>query len=123
MASAAGTASGKTAAERTRQVKEKVLLIPVGSVVEVETTGKVKYRGRLMSSSDEQFVIQTVNADRVIEKDFGFTETKSVKALKVNGAEQFGGKTSTAGWVLIGGLAALGVLAVVGIAAAVAGGY
>ena len=98
--------------ERKQSMKEQVLAIPTGAVVEVRTMQKEKIKGRLGEATDQAFKIQRVRNDKVEDVSVDFQKTKSIKVVAVN--DTAASKTGrTVGWVVLGGLAALGVIMLV----------
>ena len=97
-------------------MKEQVLAIPAGAVVEVRTIQKEKIKGRLGEANDQTFKIQRVRNDKVEEVSVDFQKAKSIKVVAVNdsGASKTG---RTVGWVVLGGLATLGIILIVTLAA------
>jgi hypothetical protein len=81
-------------------LKEQVVLIPLGSVVEVTLTSKQKLRGRIGSVSDAGFDFQYVQNDQTISRTLNYSEVRSVKVK--------GKGMSTAAKVTIGVLAGVG---------------
>jgi hypothetical protein len=68
--------------EEKRSLKEQVVMIPAGSVVEVKLKqkGSSTIRGRLGAITDEAFEIQIAKSGKVSSEKVAFTEVKSVKA-------------------------------------------
>lgn len=98
--------------EPKQSMKEQVLAIPTGAVVEVRTTHKEKIKGRLGEATDQSFKVQRVRNDKVEDISVDFVKTKSIKVVAVN--DTAASKTGrTVGWVVLGGLAALGVIMLV----------
>ena len=81
-------------------LKEQVILMAAGSVVEVELKTKQKIRGRLGAVTDEGFEVQHVQNDKAITQSFRFDEVRKIKQ-KEHGM-------STAAKVALGALAGLG---------------
>jgi hypothetical protein len=63
-------------------LKEQVLLIPAGSVVEVRLKTKEKLRGRLGEVSNEALIVKMVKADKIDERKIAFDDVKSVKLVE-----------------------------------------
>jgi hypothetical protein len=100
----ANTAAGQT-------LKEQLLEIPPGTIVEVRLMNRERLRGRLGEASDEGFSLQTVRGNKIQTRNIAFDELKSVKKLE-------GSHTGkTAGYIILGGLAGIGVLFLVLLAA------
>lgn len=87
--------------------KEKILSIPVGTVVVVKTVGKETLRGRLGEATDAGFAMQVVRQEKVETVQVRFSDLKSVKVKQPAGS---GGNVGTAvAWAVVG--AAAGVTA------------
>jgi hypothetical protein len=83
-------------------LKEQVVLIPQGSVIEVVLLSREKLRGRIGAVSDTGFDLQRVQNDQTILRTFRYDEVKSVK-IKGRGM-------STAAKITIGALAGAGAV-------------
>ena len=59
-------------------VKELVILIPAGALVEVKLKDKRKFRGRMGAVTDEFFVVQHARNDKVVDEKIAFADVKSV---------------------------------------------
>lgn len=80
--------------------KEKVLSMPVGTVVEVRTTGKEKLRGRLGEATDAGFAMQVVRQGKVETVQVPFSDLKSIRVKRPPGSS---GNVSTAvAWAVVG---------------------
>jgi hypothetical protein len=103
---AAPEASPRPQARDSEQetLKERVLEIPAGTMVEVRLTNREKLRGRLGEISDDGFNLQTAKRDKIETRKIAFDELKSVKKVEGNKGAQ------TAGYIVLGGLAGVGVL-------------
>jgi translation initiation factor IF-1 len=99
--------TGQVGAERKLTLKEQILEVPPGTMIEVRLLNKQKIRGRLGDPTNEGFSLKTAQGDKIETQTVSFTDLKSFK--KVEGAHA----AKTAGWIVLGGLAALGVLLVV----------
>ncbi len=119
MFAATDSALAATPEERTRKLAEKVSSIPEGSIVEVKTTDRQQLKGRIGQITETGFSVQTARNEKVETVAVEYKNTKSVKVVAMKDDHQQSGK-STAGWVLMGGLAALGTILVVAIAVALA---
>jgi len=109
-----------TPEERTRKLAEKVSSIPEGAIVEVRTIDNQHLKGRIGQMTESGFSVQTVRNDKVETVAVEFTKAKSVKLLAMKDDQRGSGK-KTAGWIVLGGLAALGTIVVVAVAVAAAG--
>jgi hypothetical protein len=94
----------KTSDSGQATLKERVLEIPAGTMVEVRLTNREKLRGRLGEISDDGFNLQTAKRDKIETRKIAFDELKSVKKVEGNKGAQ------TAGYIVLGGLAGVGVL-------------
>ena len=103
----AGSVLDQTPAERAVSLKQQVVGIPAGAVIEVtlQQQGSRKITGKLGSITDEGFEVQTVSSGQVSSQKVASADVKSVKekhgmsvvtkALLVTG-------------IVVGALAALG---------------
>jgi hypothetical protein len=89
-------------------LKEQVLEIPAGSVVEVRLKTKEKLRGRPGDISTDAFTVKLAKGDQIEERKIAFDELKSIKV--VEGGSKAG---RTALYILAGAGAVLVVLFVV----------
>jgi hypothetical protein len=120
LAPGAAPASARGQEKQKPGTVEKILDIPAGSVIEVQTVNKQKIRGKLGEAGEDGFALQTVRNDRLETQKLSFRDVKSVKLIATKDG-RVKGAGHTVGWVIVGGLAALGVLAVVGLALAANG--
>jgi hypothetical protein len=102
-----------TQALQQAPLKQALIEIPAGSVVEVRLQDKHKLRGRLGPLTDSGFELQTVRDGKIQTQTLSFDEVRSVKP-------QGTGK-STAVKVALGVLIGFGVLFVIGLVAVAAG--
>jgi hypothetical protein len=118
--SPAGTAAPQS--DRKPTVKEQVIDIPVGSIVEVRTVNKQKIRGRIGEAADESFVVQRIQNQKLESMTIPFSDAKSIKVLATKD-ESAGAKAGkTAGWIILGGLAGVGVIVLIAMIAYAAHG-
>jgi hypothetical protein len=103
----AGSAPDQTPAERTASLKQQVVGIQAGTVIEVklQQKGSKKITGRLGSITDEGFEVQTVKSGKVSSQKVAFADVKSVK-------EKHGMSLVTKGLIVAG--VAVGALALLG---------
>ena len=94
---------GQATAEQKPTMKERLLEVPPGSMVEVRLRDKQKIRGRLGEIDDEGFNLTTVQGEKVVKQKIAYTELKSFK--KIEGHK--------AGHALVYTLAGIGVLFVI----------
>jgi hypothetical protein len=59
-------------------IKEQVILVSAGALVEVKLKDKRRFRGRMGTVTDEFFVIQHAINDKVIDEKIAFADVKSV---------------------------------------------
>ena len=98
---------GQAGTERKLTVKERILEVPPGTMIEVRLLNKQKLRGRLGDLTNEGFSLTTAQGEKIETQKVSFTDLKSFK--KVEGATT--GKAIGKG--LLWGLAGIGVLMVV----------
>jgi len=92
--------AGQAGTEQKPTLKERILEIPSGTMVEVRLLNKQKIRGRLGEITNEGFSLQTAQGDKVETQKIAFTDAKSVKKVE-------GGK---AGHAVLYALAGIGAL-------------
>jgi hypothetical protein len=95
-------------------IKEKVVSIPMGSVVAVKLTDKSKITGRLGKVDDLGFELQSVQEGRVLDERVPFERVRSIRATQ-NGM-------SSGAKVGMGVLAGVGVVFLIGIISCFASG-
>ncbi len=61
-------------------IKEKLLLIPAGALVEMKLADKRKLRGRMGAVAEDGVSIQYVRNDKVVDEKIAFQDVRSVKA-------------------------------------------
>ncbi len=98
---------GQAATEHKLTLKERILEVPPGTMIEVRLLNKEKIRGRLGDLTNEGFSLTTAQGEKIETQKVSFTDVKSFK--KVEGATT--GKAVGKG--LLWALAGIGVLAVV----------
>ena len=103
-----GFAASKPA-EAGKSVKERVLSLSEGTVVEVRTVQKEKIRGRLGPLTGEGFQVKRGQGDKSQDVTVAFANARSIKVV-ANGHASSAGKTEKAAWMIIGGLVAVGVI-------------
>jgi hypothetical protein len=87
-------------------LKERLTLIPVGSIIEVQLMSKQKIRGRLGALTDSGFELQHAGDGKIVTEIVAFDSVKSVKVV--------GKDLNFAAKVIIGTLIAGGVAAAIG---------
>jgi hypothetical protein len=106
--SAAGAvAPGQAGTEQKPTLKERILEVPPGTMIEVRLLNKEKIRGRLGDLTNEGFSLTTAQGEKIEILKVSFTDMKSFKRLE--------GATSgkAVGKGLLWGLAGIGILTVV----------
>jgi hypothetical protein len=63
-------------------LKEQVLAIPAGSLVEIRLKTKEKLRGRLVEVSNEGITLKVVTGNKIDERKLAFDELKSIKGVE-----------------------------------------
>jgi hypothetical protein len=101
---------GQESTEGIAKLKQKLLEVPSGTMVEVKLLNKQKIRGRLEKIDDQGFSLTTSQQGKIVTQTVAFTEVGSVKKAE-------GGK---AGHAVVWMLAGVGVLVVIGVIIAVA---
>ena len=69
----AGVLSAQTA------VKDQVLTIPVGTLVQVKLKDKRTLVGRMGAATDQSFTVQYAKNDKIVDEKVAFQDVKSVK--------------------------------------------
>lgn len=88
-------------------MKERLLEVPPGTMIEVRLLNKKKLRGRLGEINDEGFNLTTAQGEKITKARIAFTDLKSFKKVE--------GKKAGAGRIVIYMLAGIGVFVVVAI--------
>jgi hypothetical protein len=94
---------GCAAAEATTTMKERLLAVPPGTMIEVRLRNKQKIRGRLGEINSEEFNLTSMQGERIVKQKIAFTELKSFKKVE-------GGK---GGHILLYMLAGIGAFVVI----------
>jgi len=84
-------------------IKERILGVPPGTMIEVRLLNKQKLRGRLGEVTNEGFTLQTAQGNKIETQQVAFGDVKSVKKVEGN----------KGGHVLLYALAGIGALFVV----------
>jgi cytochrome c-type biogenesis protein CcmH/NrfG len=104
---ASAVPSGQAGTERKLTLKERILEVPPGTMIEVRLLNKQKIRGRLGELTNEGFSLTTAQGEKVETQKVAFSDLKSFKkAEKAKAAK-------TAGWIALGVVAVLVVISVV----------
>jgi hypothetical protein len=111
---AASPASTEASGTKPASLKERLTLIPAGSIIEVKLANKHKVRGRLGAISDSGFELQHMRDNQVVTESLAFETVRSVRVM--------GKGMHFAAKVVIGTLIAMGVVALVGLIACATGG-
>jgi hypothetical protein len=96
--------AGQAETERKQTLKERILEVPPGTMIEVRLLNKQRIRGRLGELTDEGFSLTTAQGEKITTQKVPFTDLKSFK--KVEGAKA----AKTAGWIVLGVLAGFAAL-------------
>lgn len=88
--------SGEASAEQTARLKQKLLEVPTGTMIEVRLLNKLKIRGRLGQVDDQGFSLTTAQNGKIVTQRLVFNEMNSLK--KVEGGK--GGHIAL--WMLAG---------------------
>lgn len=110
----AGSTRDQTPAEKAASLKQQVVGIPAGAVIELklQQKGSRKITGKLGVITDEGFEVQTVQSGQVTNQKVAFADVKSIK-------EKRGTSRVTKGLAITG--VVLGILLIVGIVLAAVG--
>ncbi len=73
---------GQSGAATRPTLKERILEVPPGTMIEVRLLNKQKIRGRLGEVTDEGFSVQTAQGNKIDTQKVAFTDVKSVKKLE-----------------------------------------
>ncbi|MBZ5516553.1 MAG: hypothetical protein LAN62_17230 [Acidobacteriia bacterium] len=104
---AAGPVSpGQAAAGGKPTLKERIVEVPPGTMIEVRLLNEEKIRGRLGELTDEGFSLTTAQGEKIATQKVAFTDIKSFKRIE-------GGAAGKAGHAVLWALAGIGVLTVV----------
>jgi hypothetical protein len=99
----------QTGSEQKPTLKERILEIPPGAMIEVRLLNKQKIRGRLGDLTDEGFSLTTAKGDKIATQKVAFAELKSFKKVE-------SGKAGNAVLYALAGIAAaVGILIIVGL--------
>jgi hypothetical protein len=77
----AAAETGSQNEPQTPSLKEKVLEVPAGSVVQVQLQTKARLRGQIGPITDDGFTVKTVNGNSIEDKKVSFAEVKSIKRV------------------------------------------
>jgi hypothetical protein len=89
----------QTESKGNSTLKQRMLEVPPGTMIEVRLLNKQKIRGRLGELTDEGFSLTTAQGEKISTQKIAFTEVKSFKKVE-------GGK---GGHVVLYALAGIGV--------------
>lgn len=93
----------QAASEHRTAIKQKLLAVLPGTMIEVRLLNKQKIRGRLGDIDDVGFNLTSVQGEKVVKQKIAYTDIKSFKKIE--------GKS--AGHALLYALAGIGVLTVI----------
>lgn len=105
-AAALSAPSSNAPAETTAKLKEKLLSVPTGTMIEVKLLNKEKVRGRLGQIDDQGFFLTTSDQGRIVTRNLAFTEVSAVRQVE-------GGKAGHRVLWMLAGVGALVVIAIV----------
>lgn len=72
----------QTPTTQKANLKERMLAIPTGSLVEVRLKTKEKLRGRLVEVSNEGITLKVATGNKIDERKLAFDELKSIKGVE-----------------------------------------
>jgi hypothetical protein len=101
----AAPSSGSEPAEQAPNIKERLLEVPPGTMIQVRLLNKKKIRGKLGEIDNEGFNLRTVEGGKIVTQRIAFAELKSFK--------QVSSATSKAGHTVLYILAGLGAVMIV----------
>jgi hypothetical protein len=107
---APGARAQQPAPQSAQSLKQTLIEIPGGSIIDVRLHSKQKLRGRLGAISDSGFEIQSVRDGKIQTQTLSFEEVKSVKHQEKG--------MSTGAKITLGILAGIGVFVLVCLAIA-----
>ncbi len=100
----------QTGTEQKATLKEQILQVPPGTMIEVKLLNKQKMRGRLGELTDEGFSLTTAQGEKIQTQKIAFSDVKSFKRVE-------GGKAGHAVLYALAGVGAvLGTLVIVALA-------
>jgi hypothetical protein len=73
---------GQAGTERKLTVKERILEVPPGTMIEVRLLNKQKIRGRLGYLTNEGFSLTTAQGEKIETQKVSFTDLKSFKKVE-----------------------------------------
>ena len=111
----AQTAPAQPPQSRVQALKEQLIEIPAGSVVEIRLETKQKLRGKLGTVNDSGFEVLTVRDGAIQSQSLGFHEIRSIKLQ--------GKGMSTGAKIVLGALAGIGAFVLIVIAIAASRGW
>ncbi len=77
--------AGKETTSGEKSLRQGVLAIPSGTMVEVKLINKEKYRGRMGFHTENGFAVQTATGSNIEEKTVTFGQVRSIKTLRSKG--------------------------------------
>lgn len=73
--------SGRAPAEQAATIKEKLLDVPPGTMIEVRLRNKQKIRGKLGQITNEGFELTAVERGKIVTEKISFSEMRSFKRV------------------------------------------
>ena len=113
LAPGAGFAAGQSSGDRKPTIRERVIAIPAGSIIEVRTNQKQKLVGRIGEVTNDGFLMQVARNDKVEAMTLPYPDVKSVKAIARPGETEGSKAGRTVAYVILGGLAGIGALVLI----------
>ena len=105
--------AGEEQAQPKPSLKERLLEVPPGTMIEVRLLNKKKVRGRLGELTDQGFSVQTAQGNKIETQQVAFNDVKSFKRAE--------GKGTNPVWYVLAGIGVLFVVLIVWAAAASSG--
>jgi len=95
VSASAAARAGQAQSQSKPTVKERILEVPPGTMIEVRLLDKTKIKGRLGEITDQNFTLQTAQGNKIATQQIAFADLKSFK--------QVGGKGGH-GWYILAGV-------------------
>lgn len=113
VSASAAPRAGEEQTQPKPTLKERLLEVPPGTMIEVRLLNKKKVRGRLGELTDQGFSLQIAQGNKIETQQVAFTDVKSVKRVE--------GKGTNPVWYVLAGVGALFVVLIIWAAAASSG--
>lgn len=81
---AAAARAGQEQTQPKPTIKERILEVPPGTMIEVRLVHKKKIRGRLGELTDQGFSLQTAQGNKIQTQQIAFADVKSIKKVEGN---------------------------------------